>query len=62
MKKSANYTLVEIIKSKRNEVKCVEAMQVMNSERMQENLSLIRQKENDLLKQYDNFFNYFADV
>ena len=50
LKKSANYVLVEIIKSKRNEVKCVEAMQVVNSDRMKENLSMIRQKETELLK------------
>ena len=52
LKKNANYTLLEIIKSKRNEVKCVEAMQVMESEKMQENLKMIRHKENSLLKEY----------
>jgi len=51
LKKIANVTLVEIIKSKRNEVKCLEAMQYMNSAGMKENIKKIRDSENELLNQ-----------
>lgn len=52
LKKLANITLIEIIKSKRNEVKCLEAMQYMNSVGMKENIKTLRDNENILLMQY----------
>ncbi len=51
LKKIANVTFVEIIKSKRNEVKYLEAMQYMNSTGMEENIKEIRDSENELLNQ-----------
>lgn len=59
LKKQANFTLVEIIKSKRNEVKCLEAMQFMNSAVMIENIKKIRDKENEYLSQYFSVFFIF---
>ncbi len=56
-KKTINGILVDIIKVKRSEVQCLEALQYANSNNLKENLLKIRENEKILLSKVEEIEN-----
>ena len=53
-KKKINLLLVDIVKMKRGEVQCLEALRLTNSNNLKENLDKIRSNESLLLKKLED--------
>jgi myosin heavy subunit len=56
-KKKINSLLVDIVKMKRGEVQCLEALRLTNSSNLKENLDKIRSNESVMLKKLDDVSN-----